>query len=43
MSIVRKTLEENYIFFVRELARIDEEIKKMPKGGISAKKIGRSR
>ncbi len=42
MSVVRKTLEENYIFFVRELARIDEEIKKLPKGGISAKKIGKS-
>lgn len=42
MSVVRKTLEENYIFFVRELARIDEEIRKMPKGGISAKKIGKS-
>lgn len=42
MSVVRKTLEENYIFFVRELARFDEEIKKLPKGGISAKKIGKS-
>jgi len=42
MSIIRKTLQENYIFFVRELARINEEIKKLPPGNISAKKIGKS-
>jgi len=42
MSIIRKTLEENYIFFVRELARINEEISKLSKGNISAKKIGKS-
>ena len=42
MSIIRKTLEENYIFFVRELARINEEIDKLSKGNISAKKIGKS-
>src|SRR5574340_1278749 len=42
MSVIRKTLEENYIFFVRELARINEEIKKLPAGNISAKKIGKA-
>lgn len=42
MSVVRKTMEENYIFFVYELARIDEEIRELPKGSISAKKIGQS-
>ncbi len=42
MGIVKDTLKENYIFFVRELARIDEEIKELPVGNISAKKIGKS-
>lgn len=42
MSVIRKTLEENYIFFVRELTRINEEIKKLPAGNISAKKIGKA-
>lgn len=42
MSVIRKTLEENYIFFVRELARINEEIKELPAGNISAKKIGKA-
>lgn len=42
MSVVRKTLEENYIFFTRELARINEEIKGLPIGSISSKKIGKS-
>lgn len=42
MSVVRKTLEENYIFFIKELARVNEEISKLPKGNISAKKIGNS-
>ena len=42
MGVVKKTLEENYIFFIRELTRIDDEIKKMPRGSISAKKIGKS-
>ena len=42
MSVIRKTLEENYIFFVMELARINEEIKKLPAGNISAKKIGKA-
>src|SRR3989304_8021718 len=42
MSVVKKTLEENYIFFIRELSRIDDEIRKLPKGSISAKKIGKT-
>lgn len=42
MPIVKKTLEENYIFFIRELSRIDSQIKDLPVGSISAKKIGNS-
>ena len=42
MVVVRKTLEENYIFFVRELTRINEEISKLPRGSVSAKNIGKS-
>jgi hypothetical protein len=42
MSVIRKTLEENYIFFIREFASINEEIKNLPTGNISAKKIGKS-
>ena len=42
MSIVKKTLQENYIYFIKELARINEEIKELPAGNISAKKIGKS-
>lgn len=42
VSIIKKTLEENYIFFIQELTRINEEISKLPKGNISAKKIGKS-
>jgi len=42
MSIVKKTLQENYIYFIKELARINEEIKGLPAGNISAKKIGKS-
>ena len=42
MSIVKKTLEENYIFFIRELSRINDEIRKLPRGNISAKKIGKT-
>lgn len=42
MSVVEKTLHENYLFFIKELARIDDEIKKLPGGGISPKKIGKS-
>ena len=42
MSVIKQTLEENYIFFIRELARIGEEIKKLPIGNISLKKIGKS-
>lgn len=40
MSMMKKTMEENYLFFARELARIDAEINALPKGSISAKKIG---
>src|SRR3990172_2215015 len=42
MAVVKKTLQENYLFFIRELARIDSRIKELPIGGISAKKIGGS-
>ena len=42
MGVIRKTLEENYIFFIGEFVRINEEIKKSPVGSVSAKKIGRS-
>ncbi|MDD5434428.1 MAG: hypothetical protein PH343_03265 [Nitrospira sp.] len=42
MSVVKKTLEENYIFFIRELSRIDDEIRNLPRGSISAKKIGKA-
>src|SRR3989304_2587231 len=42
MSVVKKTLEENYIFFIRELTRIEDEIGNLPRGSISAKKIGKS-
>lgn len=42
MPVVKKTLQENYIFFIRELSRIDSCIKDMPIGSISAKKIGGS-
>jgi hypothetical protein len=42
MVVVRKNLEETYIFFVGELTRINEEISSLPRGSISAKKIGKS-
>jgi hypothetical protein len=42
MSVVEKTLQENYIYFIKELARIHEGIKELPAGNISAKKIGKS-
>jgi len=42
MSVIKKTLQENYIFFIRELARIDEELKGLPVGSVSLKKIGKS-
>src|SRR3990170_6956806 len=35
-------LQENYIFFVKELSRIDDEIRNLPRGSISAKKIGKT-
>jgi hypothetical protein len=39
MGVVGKTLEENYLFFIRELARIDAELAGLPKGSLSIKKI----
>jgi len=42
MGVVKDTLKDNYIFFVRELARLDGEIKALPPGNISIKKIGDS-
>src|SRR3972149_6447486 len=42
MSVVKKTLAENYIFFIRELTRIDDEIRALPRGSISAKNIGKT-
>src|SRR3990167_1222672 len=40
MSVVKNTLQENYIFFLRELSRIERELTNLPKGNISVKKIG---
>lgn len=40
MSVVKNTLQENYIFFLRELSRIEHELSNLPKGNISVKKIG---
>lgn len=42
MGVISNTLKENYIFFMRELARLDEEIQSLPTGSISKKKIGNS-
>lgn len=42
MSVIKKTLQENYIFFIRELARIDKELKGLPVGSVSLKKIGKA-
>jgi len=42
MNVTKKTLEENYLFFLKELIRINREINELPKGTISAKKIGNS-
>ena len=42
MSVVKNTLQENYIYFIRELARVEEEMNQLPKGAISAKKIGKT-
>ncbi len=41
MGVVKNTLKDNYIFFVRELARLDDEIKVLPPGSIYFKKIGK--
>ena len=40
MPAVKNTLEENYLFLLRELSRINYELDHLPKGGISVKKIG---
>src|SRR3990170_487364 len=40
--IIYTALEENYIFFVKELSRIDDEIRNLPRSSISAKKIGKT-
>jgi hypothetical protein len=42
MSVIKNTLQENYVYFIRELARIDEELKGLPVGSVSLKKIGNS-
>lgn len=40
MPVVKNTFEENYLFFLRELSRINRELNNLPKGSISIKKIG---
>lgn len=40
MPVVKNTFEENYLFFLRELSRINHELDHLPKGSISVKKIG---
>jgi len=42
MGIVEDTLKEDYLYFLREFARVNEEIEKLPKGTITAKKIAGS-
>jgi hypothetical protein len=39
MNVTEKTLQENYIYFLRELSRINEEIETLPPGSITIKKI----
>jgi hypothetical protein len=39
MTVIKKTLEENYIFFLKELVRINKEIENLPPGNVSLKKI----
>lgn len=39
MSVVKKNLEDNFIYFIKELHRIEEELKILPRGSISLKKI----
>jgi hypothetical protein len=40
MPVVKNTFEENYLFFLRELSRINHELGHLPKGSLSVKKIG---
>jgi len=35
MPVVKNTFEENYLFFLRELSRINHEQGNLPKGSIS--------
>jgi len=42
MGVIKNTLKDSYIFFVRELARLDEKIKALHPGSISIKKTGKS-
>jgi len=39
MGIIEDTLKEDYIHFLKELARMEEDIEKLPKGTITVKKI----
>lgn len=41
MNVTQQTLEENFVYFRKELARIESEIKKLPVGNISLKRIGK--
>ena len=40
MNATKETLEENYLYFLRELIGIKNQINELPKSNISAKKIG---
>lgn len=40
MSVVKKTLQENFIYFIKERTRVEDEIGKLPVGSISIKRIG---
>ncbi len=35
MPVVKNILEENYLFFLRELSRLNHELSNLPKGSIS--------
>ena len=35
MPVVKNTFEENYLFFLHELSRINHELDHLPKGNIS--------
>ena len=42
MSVVKKTLQENFIYFIKERTRVEDEIGKLPVGSISVKRIGKA-